>query len=79
MIDAYPRIATSVLVEEQPDKIVVTWGLGAPVSTPASPEYFGYEVVYYGPDGNGGKRLGVRFGSKVTAFIWDHTDVNQSA
>jgi hypothetical protein len=75
---SYPRIVTSVLVEQQPDKIVVTWGLGARVSTPATPEYYGYEVVYYGPDGNGGKRLGVRFGEKVTAYIWDNADNNQS-
>jgi hypothetical protein len=79
MTDAsYPRIVTSVLVEEHPDKVVVRWGLGDRVSALATPEYFGYEVVYYGPDGNGGKRLGVRFGEKVAAYIWDNTDLNQS-
>lgn len=74
----HPRYVTSVLVEEQPDRIVVTWGLGDPVETPAAPEYFGYGVDYYGPDGNGGKRLGVRFGDKTTAYIFDWADVNQA-
>jgi hypothetical protein len=79
MADAsFPRYVTSVLVEEHPDRVVVTWGLGDRVSALATPEYFGYEVVYYGPDGNGGKRLGVRFGEKVAAYIWDNTDLNQS-
>jgi hypothetical protein len=79
MTDAsYPRIVTSVLVEEHVDSVVVSWGLGERVSTPAAPEYFGYEVTYYGPAGNGGKRLGVRFGDKVTAYIWDNADLNQS-
>lgn len=75
---SYPRIVTSVLVEENPNSVVVTWGLGDRVETPASPEYFEYGVDYYGPDGNGGKRLGVRFGQKVAAYMFDWTDANQS-
>jgi hypothetical protein len=79
MTDAsYPRIVTSVLVEERADRVVVTWELGERVASAATPEYFGYEVTYYGPAGNGGKRLGVRFGDKVTAYIWDNADLNQS-
>ncbi|MEY9850601.1 hypothetical protein ABH923_000279 [Leifsonia sp. EB41] len=73
-----PRLVISVLVEEHPNSIVVTWELGERIETPAPPEYFGYGVDYYGPDGNGGKRLGIRFGSKVEAFIFDFTDANQS-
>lgn len=74
----FPRLVTSVLVEEHPDSIVVTWGLGERIETQVPPEYFGYGVDYYGPDGNGGKRLGIRFGTKVEAFIFDFTDANQS-
>jgi hypothetical protein len=75
---SYPRIVTSVLVEEHPDSVVVTWGLGDRVETPATPEYFGYGVDYYGPDGHGGKRLGVRFGEKIAAYMFDWSDANQS-
>lgn len=59
------------------DNVIVTWGVGdlMPVE---SVEYFGYEVYYYGPDGNGGKRFGVRFGSKTTAHIWDHESNTQA-
>ena len=75
---SYPRTVTSVLVEEHPDSIVVTWGLGDRIETPATPEYFGYGVDYCGPDGNNGKRLGVRFGEKVEAYIFDFTHANQA-
>lgn len=68
----------SSLEEEHANSTVVTWRLGERIEAPGPPEYFGYGVDYYGPDGNGGKRLGVRFGSKVMAFIFDFTDANQS-
>lgn len=74
---AVPRIVTSVLIEEGTDIVTVTWGLGDPVPS-SSPEYFGYGVYYYDPTGNGGKRFGVRFGSEVTAWVFDHASSTQA-
>ena len=71
-----PRYVTSVLMEEKEDSVVVTWGLGDVV--PGSVEYFGYEVYYYGVDGNGGKRFGVRFHEKTTAHVWDNASNTQA-
>jgi len=67
---------TAALVEEAESSVVVTWGLGEALAS--AQEFFGYEVYYYGPDGNGGKRFGVRFGSKVTAYVWDHASNTQA-
>ena len=71
-----PRYVTSVLMEEKEDSVVVTWGLGGVV--PGSVEHFGYEVYYYGVDGNGGKRFGVRFHEKTTAHVWDNASNTQA-
>ncbi|MFU8947896.1 hypothetical protein ACLRGF_14320 [Mycetocola zhadangensis] len=71
-----PREVTSVLVEEDEGSVTVTWGLG---ETAASEfKYFGYAVYCYGPDGNGGKRFGVRFREKTTAYGWDHASSTQA-
>jgi hypothetical protein len=70
-----PRVVTSVLVEEREGTVVVTWGLGEPAGVGS---YFGYEVYYYGPDGNGGKRLGVRFAEKITPHVWDNASSTQA-
>jgi hypothetical protein len=72
-----PRRVTSVLLEEGADDVTVTWGLEDPISA-AEVEYFGYELYFYAPDGNGGKRFGVRFHEKTTAHIWDNTSSTQA-
>lgn len=73
-----PRKLTSVLVEETTDDVVVTWGLGEP--TQERFEYFGYGFAYYGLDGNGGKRFGVRVSTtpEVTAFVFDNESATQA-
>lgn len=73
-----PRDLTSVLVEETADDVVVTWVLGAP--THERFEYFGYGLAYYGLDGNGGKRFGVRISTmpEVTAFVFDNESATQA-
>lgn len=70
------RYVTSVLVEEQPDSVTVTWDLGDPV--PGSAGYFGYGVDYYGVDGNGGKRFGVRFDGKTSAYVFEWSSATQA-
>jgi hypothetical protein len=72
-----PRYLESVLVETTADSIVVTWGLGDPIPGGAR-EFSGYGVYYYGPDGNGGKRLGVRFSGEVVAYVWDNASATQA-
>lgn len=44
------------------------------------PSYFGYELYYYGLDGNGGKRFGVKFygQSATTAHVWDNASNTQA-
>lgn len=76
--DRVPRKLTSVLVEETADDVTVTFGLGEPSRERF--EYFGYGLEYYGLDGNGGKRLGVRVSTRpeVTAFVWDNGSSTQS-
>lgn len=71
-----PRAVTSVLVEEADGVVIVTWDLGEVLAESA--EYFGYGVDYYGLDGNGGKRFGVRFGSEVTAHVFDWASSTQA-
>lgn len=71
-----PHQVTSVLVEEDNGNVTVTWGLGEVAASQY--EYFGYAVHYYGPDGNGGKRFGVRFQEKATAYVWDHASSTQA-
>ncbi len=75
----WPRFLTSVLVEELADSVVVTFGLGDAVPV-ESLEYFGYEVYYYGLDGNGGKRFGVRFSTtpETTAHVFDNASTTQA-
>lgn len=63
-------------MEETDGVVTVTWGLGEPASGPV--EYFGYAVNYHGPDGNGGKRFGVRFHEKVTAYVFDYVSATQA-
>lgn len=70
-----PKEVTSVLVEERDGSVVVTWGLG---DDAGAGSYFGYEVYYYGTDGNGGKRFGVRFAEKITAHVWDNSSSTQA-
>lgn len=72
-----PRFVRSVMVEETADDVIVTWTLGDPVPA-ESVEYFGYGVDYYGADGNGGKRLGVQFHSKTSAFVLDWSSATQA-
>lgn len=73
-----PRKLTSVLLEETENDITVTFGLGEP--TRERFEYFGYGLAYYGLDGKGGKRLGVRVSTtpEVTAFVFDNESVTQA-
>ena len=72
-----PRKLTAVLVEEEANDIIVTWGLGEP--TAGRPQYYGYGLAYYGPDGNGGKILGVRVSkTEVTAFMFDNASATQA-
>ncbi len=75
--DLRPHVVTSVLVEEAGDSVTVTWGLGEEIAV-VDLEYFGYEVYYYGPGGTGGKRFGVRFQSKTTAYVWDNASGTQA-
>jgi hypothetical protein len=37
-----------------------------------------HELYYYTPDGNGGKRFGVRFREKTTAHVWDNASNTQA-
>ncbi|MFD4422171.1 hypothetical protein ACFWN7_11800 [Agromyces sp. NPDC058484] len=77
MTPALPRLVTSVLVEEDERSVTVTWDLGEAADV-ALVEYFGYGVDYYGPDGNGGKRFGVRFHEKVTAHVFEWSSNTQA-
>lgn len=72
-----PRTVTSVVAEVGTDSVTVTWGLGEPVEV-ADVEFFGYGVYYYDPTGNGGKRLGVRFGDAITAWVFDNASATQA-
>jgi len=75
--ETVPRTVTSVLAEVGTDIITVTWGLGEPGKA-SDIEFFGYGLYYYDPTGNGGKRLGVRFGEAVTAWIFDNASATQA-
>ncbi len=72
-----PRTVTSVLAEVRADSVTVTWGLGEPVEV-GDVEFFGYGIYYYDPSGNGGKRLGVRFGDEITAWVFDNASATQA-
>jgi len=72
-----PRTVTSVLVEEDADSVTVTWGLGE-IAVTEPPEYFGYGMYYYDPTGNGGKRFGVRFGTVISAWVFDNASATQA-
>lgn len=66
-----------MLAEVGTDIITVTWGLGEPgIATDI--EFFGYGLYYCDPTGNGGKRLGVRFGEAVTAWMFDNASATQA-
>lgn len=54
----------------------MTWGLGDII--PGDVEYFGYGVDYYGPDGNGGKRFGVRFHDEPSAHVFEWSSASQA-
>lgn len=72
-----PRVVKSVLVVQENNSVVVTWGLGEPVTT--SPvEYFGYGVDYFGVDGNGGKRFAVRFQEEPYAYVFEWSSATQA-
>lgn len=73
-----PRLIESVLVYPLPNAIVVRWILGDVIPGGADAEFSGYGVAYYGPDGYGGKRLGVRFSREVSAYAWDNTRSTQA-
>lgn len=75
--ETFPRTVTSVLAEAGTDTITVTWGLGEPCIA-SDIEFFGYGLYYHDPTGNGGKRLGVRFGEAVTAWIFDNSSATQA-
>jgi hypothetical protein len=72
-----PRHVTAVLMEETKDAVTITWGLGRGAPTDAV-EYFGYVVDYHGVDGNSGKRFGVRFHEKVSAYVFDWVSAKQA-
>jgi hypothetical protein len=76
MHQAQPRLVTSVLVEEAPDGVTVTWGLGD--SIPGDVEFFGYGVDYYDANASNGKRFGVRFGSEPTAHVFEWSSATQA-
>lgn len=76
MTQPTPRYVTSVLVEETDGTVTVTWGLGDVI--PGDVEYFGYGVDYFGPDGNGGKRFGVRFHEKPSAHVFEWASATQA-
>lgn len=71
-----PRYVTSVLVEEGQGSVTVTWGVGDVI--PGDVEYFGYGVDYFGLDGNGGKRFGVRFHEKPSAHVFEWSSATQA-
>ncbi|MDK8179145.1 hypothetical protein [Micrococcus luteus] len=62
-----------MLAEVGTDSVTITWGLGEPVDV-GDVEFFGYGIYYYDPTGNGGKRLGVRFGDAITAWVLGVSD-----
>jgi hypothetical protein len=71
-----PRHLTSVVMEEGDGQVIVTFGLGAELT---AGEYFGYAVDYYGPDGTGGKRFGVRLSeTEVNAYVFDWQSATQA-
>ncbi|WP_123939234.1 hypothetical protein [Curtobacterium sp. PhB137] len=71
-----PRHLTSVVMEEGDGQVIVTFGLGAELT---AGEYFGYAVDYYGTDGNGGKRFGVRLSpTEVKAYVFDWESATQA-
>jgi hypothetical protein len=71
-----PRVVLSVLVEELVDSVLVTWGLGDVVAQGVGSHR--YEVEYYGPGGTAGKKFGVRFAEKTTAYVWDDASTTQA-
>ncbi|MDQ0645603.1 hypothetical protein [Microbacterium murale] len=71
-----PRYVTSALIEVEGGSITVTWGLGEVI--PGEIEYFGYGIDYYGVDGNGGKRYGVRFHEQATAHVFEWSSATQA-
>ncbi|WP_148067729.1 hypothetical protein [Curtobacterium sp. PhB172] len=71
-----PRHLTSVVMEEGDGQVIVTFGLGTELT---ASEYFGYAVDYYGTDGNGGKRFGVRLSpTEVKAYVFDWEPATQA-
>lgn len=76
MTQPTPRFATSVLVEEADGAVTVTWGLGDVI--PGDVEYLGYGVDYFGRDGNGGKRFGVRFHERPSAHVFEWASATQA-
>lgn len=71
-----PRHLTSVVMEEGDGQVIVTFGLGDELT---ANEYFGYAVDYYGVDGNGGKRFGVRLSpTEVKAYVFDWASATQA-
>lgn len=76
MTQPVPRYVTSVLVEEGDGSVTVTLGLGDLI--PGDVEYFGYGVDYFGPDGNGGKRFGVRFHEKASAHVFEWASATEA-
>jgi len=71
-----PRYVTSVLVEEADGAVTVTWGLGDVI--PGEVQHFGYGVDYFGHDGNGGKRFGVRFHERPSAHVFEWASATQA-
>lgn len=72
-----PQYLTSAFVEEREGSLTVTLGLGDVI--PGDVEFFGYGIDYYGPDGNDGKRLGIRFGQDgAAALIFEWSSATQA-
>lgn len=71
-----PQYLTSAMLEERNGAVTLTLGLGDEI--PGEVDFFGYGIDYYGPDGNGGKRFGVRFGAgEASTLVFEWSSATQ--
>lgn len=72
-----PQYLTSAMLEEREGSVIATFGLGDVI--PGDVDFFGYGIDYYGADGNGGKRFGVRFaGDTASPLIFEWSSATQA-
>lgn len=65
------------MLEEREGSVIATFGLGDVI--PGDVDFFGYGIDYYGADGNGGKRFGVRFaGDTASPLIFEWSSATQA-